>query len=316
MTISVLIAGYNCAATIRATLDSVFGQTSQADEVLVMDDGSTDDTRTILESYKPRVKVLSQPNSGVAPTRNALVARAQGDLIAFLDSDDLWHPRYLETQRRIFELHPQAAASFIAHTNFTGIVDYSWERRWVDQELSLEVFIGSDFLERHRTAPGHFVLSFSCIPRRLLQSLGNEPFKVSSIEDVYICWLLPFCGSIVFASAPHLGAYRGVEGSLSSNRLRCAGLEVGVFELLEERYSAAAPDMAKEFEIAFHSKRRTYAKILIGVGQLAAAREQLLISLKRSSSAVNSSARKSLALLAASYLPKSLQPKWPSVDRE
>jgi hypothetical protein len=315
MTLSVLIAGYNCSATIRATLDSVFAQTSQADEVLVMDDGSTDDTRTILKSYEPRIKVFSQPNGGVAPTRNALVAKAHGDLIAFLDSDDLWHPRYLETQRRIFELHPQASASFIAHTNFSGIVDYAWENRWVDQELCLETFVGPEFLKRHRTAPGHFVLSFSCIPRRVLQSFGSEPFKVSSIEDVYICWRLPFCGPIVFASAPHLGAYRGVEGSLSSNRLRCAGLEVGVFELLEQQYSAAAPDMAKEFEIAFHSKRRTYAKILLGTGQLAAAREQLLISLKRSSSLVKSSARKSLTVYAASYLPKSLQPKWPSVDR-
>lgn len=315
MKISVLIPAYNCSKTIRATLESVFAQTLQPEEVIVVNDGSTDETREILKSYAPRVKVFSQANAGVAPTRNVLVAQAQHEMIAFLDSDDLWHPRYLETQRRIFELHPQASASFIGHTNFTGIVDYSWESKWVDQALSLETFNGSEFLARHRTAPGHFVLSFSCIPRRVLQSFGSEPFRVSSIEDVYICWQLPFCGPIIFASAPLLGAYRGVEGSLSSNRLRCAGLEVGVFELLERRYATAPLDMAKEFEIAFHSKRRTYAKILMGVGQPAAARAQLLLSLKRAFSPVKSSARKSLAVFAASYLPRSLQPKWPSVDR-
>ena len=100
MTISVLIPAYNCQATIRETLDSVLAQTRQPDEILVMDDGSTDQTPAILEFYKPRVQVLRQENQGVAAARNSLLERAQGDLLAWLDSDDVWHPHCLDIQSR------------------------------------------------------------------------------------------------------------------------------------------------------------------------------------------------------------------------
>ncbi len=108
--ISVLIPAYNCTATLRETLDSVLAQTRQADEILVMDDGSTDETRALARSYEPLLKVYWQPNAGLARARNALVARATGDLVTFLDSDDLWHPHYLESQLSNLEEYPNAVA--------------------------------------------------------------------------------------------------------------------------------------------------------------------------------------------------------------
>jgi glycosyltransferase involved in cell wall biosynthesis len=315
MKISVLIPAYNAAATIQSTLDSVLTQTMPADEILVMDDGSSDQTATILRQYEPRIRAFWQPNGGLSSARNALIARAQGDLVAFLDSDDLWHPRYLETQRKLFELHPEAAALFIGHVSFAGLGPFDWEGVATDGPLQVELFEPSRFMKRFRIAPGHFIMSFCCVPKRVLEGIGNEPFKLKApAEDVYFCNLLLFWGPVAFASSPLLGAYRGREGSLASNRLKCAEAEVNAFQLVEERYRNAKDGrLFSEFEKTLFSKRRTYAKILLGAGDTSEARRQLWRSLKQS---VNpASVAKSFGLLSLSYLPRSLQPKWPPVDR-
>ena len=314
MKISVLIPAYNCSKTIHATLQSVLAQTSQPDEIIVLDDGSTDETLAILRSYESHIKHFRKPNGGVAETRNALVAAAANELIAFIDADDLWHPRYLETQRKLCQANPKAAAYFIAHDSFSGLGEYQWKPELTDAPLSVETFQPAEFLRRFRTKPGHFVLSFACIPASVLAAMGDEPFRERIAEDVYLCWQLPFYGPVILATAPLLGGYRGTPGSISSNRLTSAELEVKVLELLEERFATADAGMAKEFEVAFHSKLRTYAKILMGAGRVEEARAQLRRSLRQSINPI--SRGKSSALLSLSYLPRPLQPKWPPVDRQ
>lgn len=314
MKVSVLIPAYNSAATIQATLDSVLGQTAPADEILVMDDGSTDDTAKIVKQYESKVAALWQPNGGVSSARNALIARAQGDLIAFLDSDDVWHPGYLELQRRLYQRYPQAAAVFVAHANFGGLGSYEWDHTHSGVHCSVEIFEPLEFFRRFQVAPGHFVLSFCCIPKRVLEGIGGWPFELRVAEDVYFCNLLPFLGPVAFASAPFLGAYRVRVGSLASNRLSCAEGEVKAFELLEEQYKDATGPLAKQFERAFASKRRAYAKILLGLGRTSEARGQLWRSTIRSGGPI--SLVKSFSLLSLSTFPRPLQPKWPSVDRQ
>jgi glycosyltransferase involved in cell wall biosynthesis len=315
MKISVLIPAYNSASTIGATLDSVLCQTAPADEILVMNDGSLDETATVLKLYEPRIKAFWQPNSGISSARNALIARARGDLIAFLDSDDLWHPNYLEMQRKLYERYPQAAAVFAAHANFSGLGSYDWNHTRSDSQISVEIFEPLSFFRRFQMAPGHFVLSFCCFQKRILEGVGSEPFKLRVAEDVYFCNRLPFWGPVAFASAPFLGAYRVREGSLSSNRLNCAEGEVSAFELLESHYrNARDVKLVREFKKGFASKRRAYAKILQGVGRTLEARAQLKRSLEQSLDPRSFS--KSLALLSLTYFPKSLQPKWPPVDRQ
>lgn len=317
MKVSVLIPAYNCAGTIAATLDSVLQQTEPADEVLVMDDGSTDETPNILKDFGPRITVFRQENAGLSHSRNALISRAQGDLIAFLDSDDIWHPRYLETQRRVFLLQPDAAASFLDHTNFCGMGGFQWDESILPvnlEVLTIEIFEPLKFARRFWTAPGPFVMSFACVPKKVLDGM-REPFKLRVSEDVYFCSVLPFWGSVAYVSSPPLGAYRIREGSLASNRLNCAAGEIIAFGLVQEQYRGCADArLISEFEAAFASKRRALAKILLGVGSLRGARQELWRSL---SNAVNATSfTKSLALLSASYLPKRLQPKWPTVERQ
>ena len=94
---STIIPVYNRAALIRATLDSVLAQDLPDQEVIVVDDGSTDDTVNTLESYGNRIRVLQQKNSGPAVARNLGIQHAAGEYIAILDSDDLWFPWTLAT---------------------------------------------------------------------------------------------------------------------------------------------------------------------------------------------------------------------------
>jgi len=100
--ISVIIPVYNGKVFLRSTLESVWGQTLQPDEIVLIDDGSSDGSFGLMcqlanESPVP-CKVLQQANQGPASSRNAAVAESTGRIIAFLDHDDVWHPTYLRMQ--------------------------------------------------------------------------------------------------------------------------------------------------------------------------------------------------------------------------
>jgi glycosyltransferase involved in cell wall biosynthesis len=89
--VSVVVPAYNVATTIRQTLDSILHQTFQDIEIIVVDDGATDETPEILKSYKDsRMRVVRQVNRGLAGARNTGIQLSMGKYIAFCDSDDIW----------------------------------------------------------------------------------------------------------------------------------------------------------------------------------------------------------------------------------
>lgn len=90
MRISVLIPCYNAGAFVGEAIDSALSQSHAAHEVLVVDDGSTDDSAEVAEGYGERVRLIRQPNGGIGAARNRALAEATGDWIAFLDADDVW----------------------------------------------------------------------------------------------------------------------------------------------------------------------------------------------------------------------------------
>ncbi len=105
--ISVIIPAYNISSVIVRTLESVFAQTLQPREIIVVDDGSTDDTAQQVKAFEPRVRYIHQENTGDGPARNTGIAAAGGDWLAFLDHDDEWLPHKLETQWAHLQRHPQ-----------------------------------------------------------------------------------------------------------------------------------------------------------------------------------------------------------------
>ncbi|MDH0868292.1 glycosyltransferase [Mitsuaria sp. GD03876] len=105
-TVSVIIPAYNAAKHIAKAVDSVLAQTRPVDQVIVVNDGSTDATATVLAGYGDRIEVISIPNGGVSNARNTGLRAARGDLIALLDADDLWSVEKIERQVRVFAQHP------------------------------------------------------------------------------------------------------------------------------------------------------------------------------------------------------------------
>jgi len=106
--VSVIIPTYNRGWILKEAIDSVLAQEFRDFELIVVDDGSTDNTPQILESYAQDLTVIRQPNRGVSAARNRGIVAANGRLISFLDSDDLWLPRKLSSQVNFFNSNPEA----------------------------------------------------------------------------------------------------------------------------------------------------------------------------------------------------------------
>jgi glycosyltransferase involved in cell wall biosynthesis len=117
--VTVVIPAYNAAACVRRAVDSVLAQTWPRLEVVVVDDGSRDETLAVLAQYGSRLRVLTQPNQGPAAARNRGIEQSQGEYVAFLDADDWWEPGKIAAQVAV--LHDQPGAGFCSTA--TQVVD-------------------------------------------------------------------------------------------------------------------------------------------------------------------------------------------------
>lgn len=176
--VSVIVPTYNRGGQVRDALASVQAQTYQDLELIVVDDGSTDGTAEVVQQF-PGVHYVYQPNRGVSAARNRGVAVSSGELVAFLDSDDLWQPRKLATQVAFFAAHPEAQ---ICQT------EEIWLRRGVrvnphhkHRKMSGDIFARS--LERCLVSPSAVMLR-----RALFEQVGGFDENLPACED-YDLWL-------------------------------------------------------------------------------------------------------------------------------
>jgi len=116
--VSVVIPTYNHDAYLGAAIESVLGQTCPPDEIIVVDDGSTDRTGEIARGYGEPVRCIRQENQGMGVARNTGLREARGSLIALLDSDDLWLERKLELQCAYLAEHPETDMVYAHMRNF------------------------------------------------------------------------------------------------------------------------------------------------------------------------------------------------------
>lgn len=112
MSVSVVIPCYNRASILGRAIRSALAQTIVPDEIVVVDDGSRDDSVAVARSFGERVRVIEQPNAGAAAARNRGIAAARGDWVAFLDSDDEWRPEKLQRQFAAVQQFPEAKLVF------------------------------------------------------------------------------------------------------------------------------------------------------------------------------------------------------------
>lgn len=105
--VSVIIPTYNRANLLERAIQSVLSQTHPVHEIIVVDDGSTDNTKTVVSKYAGKVQYIFQQNAGPSAARNRGIKVATGDWITFLDSDDEWFPEKIERQLSVIEKHPE-----------------------------------------------------------------------------------------------------------------------------------------------------------------------------------------------------------------
>lgn len=111
--VSIVIPAYNCTLYIKETIDSMLAQEGAIDmEIVVVNDGSTDDTGAVVRQFGGVVRVIDQPNAGVSAARNRGIREAKGDFIALVDHDDYWFPTKLASQLAAFESHPDVDVVF------------------------------------------------------------------------------------------------------------------------------------------------------------------------------------------------------------
>jgi glycosyltransferase involved in cell wall biosynthesis len=125
--VSVIIPSFNYARFVANAVDSVLAQTFTDHEIIVIDDGSTDNTREILSVYKGRINYIYQENKGLSGARNTGIRAAKGEWIALLDADDEWYPNKLEEQMRVLGQNPQINIIFSDYVIFndSGVVKES-----------------------------------------------------------------------------------------------------------------------------------------------------------------------------------------------
>lgn len=117
--VSVVIPTFNRAHFLREAIDSILAQSVPVYEIIVVDDGSTDETQSVVKAYKGPVRYLWQKNQGPSAARNHGIREAKGDWIAFLDSDDLWVPRKNQIQTEFLQQNPHLDFVFGNLSNFT-----------------------------------------------------------------------------------------------------------------------------------------------------------------------------------------------------
>lgn len=103
LSVSVVMTSYNYGQYLKTTIESILNQSRPAREVIIIDDGSTDDSAEVAATFGERIKFVQQENQGVCAARNNGAKRASGDVIAFMDSDDIWRPEKLAKQIAAFE---------------------------------------------------------------------------------------------------------------------------------------------------------------------------------------------------------------------
>ncbi len=233
--ISVIIPSYNSARFVVEAVESALAQTVPPDEIIVVDDGSTDDTQARLLPYRGSIRCISQRNAGVAAARNRGIRESRGSLIAFLDADDRWLPRKLERQLECLAARPDVD---LVHTDL---------RYWNDQTGELtpslpgrERFVG--FCIREFFWWCGVNTSTVLLRRRCLDEVGlfDELIPGGYSEDLDLFLRIAPRFQLAFVPEP-LVHYRRHGNNATSDRRRIQQSAFWVFE----RALAAEPALVK-----------------------------------------------------------------------
>jgi len=211
--VSVVIPAYNAGSTIERTLSSALAQTSPAHEIIVIDDGSSDNTLEVLRPYENRVTVKSQSNAGASAARNHGCRLATGDFIAFLDADDLWHPQKLAIQQSTFDTISNLVLSFTSNLTIREASAHNFDMASIPIQQPPRVTLLDNF-DRLFLSP-YFGTPNVMMRREHFVRCGGFDESLSTAEDVDL-WIRASYGHQVARINEKLCVVVLQENSLSS----------------------------------------------------------------------------------------------------
>jgi glycosyltransferase involved in cell wall biosynthesis len=220
--VSVVIPTYNSGRFVTCAIDSVLAQTTPPSQIVVVDDGSRDDTGERLAAYHGRVHYVRQANQGVSAARNRGVREATGEFVAFLDADDVWHPRKLELQMEAFARDPELG--LVAADSF------DWPAR-AFPEVNAPGPLPVEVVPWGRLVVRNYLGASSVVVRRaLLERAGPFDAALQGPEDRDLWLRVAELAPVAVLRLPLMG-YRMVPGSVSKQAARC---EAGMRRILEK----------------------------------------------------------------------------------
>jgi glycosyltransferase involved in cell wall biosynthesis len=264
--VSVILPVHNGASTIARALESVFAQSFTNYEVVVVDDGSTDETASMLAGYGDRIHVISQSNRGVSASRNAGVRAARGEYITFLDDDDEWMLEMLARCVAVLDQDPNCVLAY------TGVLRVDLMGTPMPNQENQTDGVDSPTLAQMLERPWIIVPSQFVVRRAIAERCAGFDERLSGPEDVYFLLL-----------AREHGYFRGVPEPLVRKTTRPLYPKALNREpqcelftrLVRERYGASASGLIREFRRKRMKVMKHMARVLIEEGRIRDARRCL-----------------------------------------
>lgn len=177
--ISIMMPTYNNGKYIAQAIESIYAQNYSNIEIIVVDDGSTDNTKEILKQYKD-IKYFYMEHKGISAARNTALENSKGEYIAFLDSDDYWLPNKLSVQMQYFREHPDSQIVFTRYENIFEKEELKQNKRAM-HEKAIE-----DSFQQY--------LPSTVLKKELFDKYGNFDEKFSGIEDAEFIYRISMKG--------------------------------------------------------------------------------------------------------------------------
>jgi glycosyltransferase involved in cell wall biosynthesis len=211
--VSVVIPAYNRANCVACAVESALAQTFRDFEIIVIDDGSSDNTTEILKQFGDKIRLIRQENRGVSAARNTGIHFARGKWIAFLDSDDYWHPEKLERQLKALE-------KYSAKISFTRCVNGQNESlRDIEYIFATlcepEIYSVQNAVDSVCLSPRHPMIQTMVAEKKLLEKAGffDETFRAA--EDAELLFRLSFLSGFIYIDRPLTTIFENSTNSLT-----------------------------------------------------------------------------------------------------
>ena len=264
--VSIIMPAFNAEKFIKETINSILFQMMRGDELIIVDDGSTDNTKEVIKAFKsPLVRYFYQDNSGgPSAPRNKAIRYSQNEIIVIFDSDDLMHPEKLLYTREAIKKYPHAGlicSNFSSIDEFGNMIKKSYLEGYdlIERKLPKDnqVFYEISPIEARRMlAKENFVGTSSvAIPKKVIQKVGGFNEKLANAEDIELWLRITNENSMVFINKPLHYYRRRKSGNISSKRF--CQLAVGQLNALIGHY-----DISSDQETVINFKKRISDTIL------------------------------------------------------